>query len=142
MDLQLDKQICFSLYSASNAITRMYRPLLAKLDLTYLQYMVMIVLWERSTLNVKELGEYLRLDSGTLTPLLKRLENKQLVARKRSSTDERVRQISLTKSGAALQQRAKSIPEELACSLGLPKSDAMEIKRLCDKLLRASQQTA
>ena len=142
MDLQLDKQICFSLYSASNAITRMYRPLLAKLDLTYLQYMVMIVLWERNTLNVKELGEYLRLDSGTLTPLLKRLENKQLVARKRSSIDERVRQISLTKSGAALQQQAKSIPEELACSLGLPKSDAMEIKRLCDKLLRASQQTA
>ena len=137
--LKLDNQVCFSLYSASNAITRMYRPLLNRLDLTYLQYMVMMVLWEHKTLNVKELGEYLRLDSGTLTPLLKRLEAKQLVLRKRSDIDERVRQISLTGSGEALKQTAKTIPQELACSLSLPRADVLEIKRLCDKLLLTTQ---
>ena len=138
--LRLDKQICFPLYSASNMITRAYRPLLKKLDLTYLQYIVMMVLWEHKTLNVKELGDRLRLDSGTLTPLLKRLEVKQLVERKRCENDERVRQISLTKSGATLKLSAETIPQELACRLSLSVDEALEMKRLCDKLLASAEQ--
>ena len=112
--LKLDQQVCFSLYSASNMISRAYRPLLNKLDLTYLQYIVMMVLWEHKSLNVSELGQRLHLDSGTLTPLLKRLEAKQLVVRKRGESDERVRQISLTNSGAALKKSAETIPLAIA----------------------------
>lgn len=137
--LKLDQQVCFSLYSASNTVTRAYRPLLEQLDLTYLQYMVMMVLWEHKTLNVKELGKRLRLDSGTLTPLLKRLEAKQLVLRKRGENDERVRQISLTKSGAALKKGAQSIPRELASLVNLSRKDGLELKRLCDKLLASTE---
>ena len=95
--LLFDKQICFPLYSAANAMVRAYRPLLAELDITYLQYMVLMVLWQESSLNVRELGQRLTLDSGTLTPLLKRLDSKGLVERKRSIEDERVRVISITK---------------------------------------------
>jgi DNA-binding MarR family transcriptional regulator len=96
--LLLENQICFPLYSAANALVRAYRPLLEDLDLTYLQYVVLMVLWEDSSLNVKELGERLGLDSGTLTPLLKRLEGKGLVDRRRSETDERARIITVTLS--------------------------------------------
>jgi DNA-binding MarR family transcriptional regulator len=133
--LKLDQQVCFSLYSASNMISRAYRPLLNKLDLTYLQYIVMMVLWEHKSLNVSELGQRLRLDSGTLTPLLKRLEAKQLVVRKRGESDERVRQISLTSSGAALSKSAETIPLEIAARVNISREDALELKRLCDKLL-------
>lgn len=133
--LKLDQQVCFSLYSASNMISRAYRPLLSKLDLTYLQYIVMMVLWDHKTQTVSELGERLRLDSGTLTPLLKRLEAKQLVLRKRGKTDERVRQISLTSSGAALRKNAETIPLEIATRVNISMADALELKRLCDKLL-------
>ena len=133
--LKLNRQVCFSLYSASNMISRAYRPLLNKLDLTYLQYIVMMVLWEHKTLNVSELGERLRLDSGTLTPLLKRLEAKQLVLRKRGKSDERVRQISLTRRGAALSKSAETIPLEIAARVNISMEDALELKRLCDKLL-------
>lgn len=138
--LKLDQQICFSLYSASNTVIRAYRPLLEKLDLTYLQYIVLMVLWEHESLNVKELGQRLRLDSGTLTPLLKRLEAKQLVSRKRGESDERVRQISLTSRGAALEKSAESIPRELAACVNLSREDALELKRLCDKLLVPADQ--
>jgi len=133
--LKLDQQVCFSLYSASNTVTRAYRPLLEKLDLTYLQYIVMMVLWEHKTLNVTELGQRLRLDSGTLTPLLKRLEFKELVTRKRGASDERVRQISLTRKGTALKKSAETIPRELATCVNLSREDGLELKRLCDKLL-------
>jgi DNA-binding MarR family transcriptional regulator len=109
--LLFDNQICFPLYSAANAVVRAYRPLLKKLDITYLQYMVLMLLWEESKLNVKELGQRLRLDSGTLTPLLKRLEHKGLVTRSRSEVDERVRIISITKRGLALKAKARDIPE-------------------------------
>lgn len=133
--LKLEQQLCFSLYSASNMISRAYRPLLDKLDLTYLQYIVMMVLWEHKSLNVSELGQRLRLDSGTLTPLLKRLETKQLVVRKRGKTDERVRQISLTRRGAALRKSAESIPLEIVTRVNISREDGLELKRLCDKLL-------
>jgi DNA-binding MarR family transcriptional regulator len=135
--LLFDKQICFPLYSAANAVVRAYKPLLKDLDITYLQYMVLMLLWEESSLNVKELGERLRLDSGTLTPLLKRLDAKGLVTRNRSEIDERVRIISITKPGLALKAKARRIPEQLACTIGLSKSKGREFKKLCEQLLAA-----
>lgn len=132
-----DNQICFPLYSAANAIVRAYRPLLKELGITYLQYMVLMLLWEESQLNVKELGQRLRLDSGTLTPLLKRLEQKGFVTRSRSEYDERVRLISITKQGRALKAKARDIPEQLVCTIGLPKSKGKELKKLCEQLLAA-----
>jgi DNA-binding MarR family transcriptional regulator len=132
-----DNQICFPLYSAANAMVRAYRPLLKELDLTYLQYMVLLLLWEEPQLNVKELGQRLRLDSGTLTPLLKRLEQKGFVTRSSSEVDERVRIISITKQGRALKAKARDIPEKLACTIGLPKSKGQEFKQMCEQLLTA-----
>jgi DNA-binding MarR family transcriptional regulator len=132
-----DNQICFPLYSAANAMVRAYRPLLKELDLTYLQYMVMMLLWEEAKLNVKELGQRLRLDSGTLTPLLKRLEQKGFVTRSRSKLVERVRIISITKQGRALKAKAQDIPEKLACTIGLSKSKGKEFKQMCEQLLAA-----
>lgn len=133
--LRLENQVCFALYSASNAVTRAYRPLLEPLGLTYLQYMVMLLLWEHRSLNVKELGERLHLDSGTLTPLLKRLEGKQLVERRRGDSDERVRQISLTAEGAKLEEQAADVPAQLSCKLDLQRDQALEMKRLCELVL-------
>lgn len=136
-ELLFDNQICFPLYSAANAIVRAYRPLLDQLDLTYLQYMVLMVLWQESCLNVKELGQRLRLDSGTLTPLLKRLEAKGFVERTRSEVDERMRMISITKAGRALQSKARDIPHKLACTIGLPAARGEQLKKLCEQLLLA-----
>ena len=106
--LALDQQLCFALYSASRAVTRLYRPLLEALGLTYPQYLVMLVLWERGTVTVKELGQALDLDSGTLSPLLKRLEANGVVARVRSAADERSVLIAPTEAGAALREQATS----------------------------------
>lgn len=139
--LLFNNQICFPLYSAANAVVRAYRPLLKALDLTYLQYMVLMLLWQESKLNVKELGERLRLDSGTLTPLLKRLESKGLVTRSRSQVDERVRIISITKLGLALKDKAREIPTQLACTIGLSKAQGKEIKSMCEQLLAALDAT-
>ena len=133
--LLFDNQICFPLYSAANAMVRVYRPLLKELDVTYLQYMVLMLLWEKKTQNVKELGQQLRLDSGTLTPLLKRLEQKNLVTRSRSKTDERVRVITITKQGLALKIKARDIPGKLACKVGLPKPRIKEFNSMCLELL-------
>jgi DNA-binding MarR family transcriptional regulator len=132
----IEHQICFALYSASNAVLRAYRPLLDELDLTYLQYMTMIVLWKHAPLNVKEIGRKMHLDSGTLTPLLKRLEQKSLINRKRSRLDERVMEISLTAQGDELQQMAALVPEKLACKVELPEDDAQELKRITDFLVQ------
>jgi DNA-binding MarR family transcriptional regulator len=133
--LLFENQICFPLYSAANAMVRAYRPFLDELDITYLQYMVLMVLWQESSLNVKELGQRLRLDSGTLTPLLKRLEGKKLVDRKRSKEDERVRLISITKQGMKLKKQARDIPQKLACTIGLPKKKGIELRKLCEQFL-------
>ena len=133
--LQLDNQVCFPLYSAANAMIRAYRPVLDAIDLTYPQYLVMLTLWQYPRLTVTELGTKLRLDSGTLTPLLKRLEAKELVSRTRSSEDERVRIITLTERGTALKKQAQSIPESLRCQVNMPPERALELKNLCLELL-------
>ncbi|AQS40001.1 transcriptional regulator, MarR family [Shewanella psychrophila] len=131
--LSLDNQVCFSLYSASNAMVRAYRPLLNELDLTYPQYLAMLVLWQHQGISVKTLGEKLHLDSGTLTPLLKRLEAKGLVSRGRSEKDERVRVLHITQSGKTLEELAATIPEKMRCKLGVEPAVFTELKRLCDQ---------
>ncbi len=134
--LMLDKQICFSLYSASNAMSRAYQPLLKELGLTYLQYIVMMVLWEDLTMNVKALGKKVNLDSGTLTPLLKRLEGKGLVVRARGKDDERVRVISLSEQGATLRQAAEQVPSEMLCKSKMNIEELNSLKKYCDLLLK------
>lgn len=121
--LALDNQVCFALYAANRAVTARYRPLLTELGLTYPQYLVMLVLWEAAaadeSMRVSRLGERLRLDSGTLTPLLKRLEERGLVSRHRSAEDERVVTVAATAAGHALREQARSIPARLLCSTGV-----------------------
>src|SRR5262245_43156420 len=116
--LHLDEQLCFALYSASRALTRAYAPLLEPLGLTYPQYLALLVLWERDGLPVKQLGERLALDSGTLTPLLKRLEQQGMVERRRGQHDERIVRIHLTPAGRALRGKARKVPSEIACRAG------------------------
>ncbi|MGM3174400.1 MarR family winged helix-turn-helix transcriptional regulator [Dickeya lacustris] len=113
---RLDGQLCFALYSANLAMNKLYRRLLSELNLTYPQYLVMLVLWERDGLTVSELGERLFLDSATLTPLLKRLQSAGLLSRHRGVQDERQVLIMLTDEGRALQQRAKAVPEGVFCA--------------------------
>jgi DNA-binding MarR family transcriptional regulator len=117
--LELDKQVCFALYSATRAVTQLYRPVLDALGLTYPQYLVMLVLWERGASLVKELGQALELDSGTLSPLLKRLEAQGYVRRERCVDDERAVRIHLTEQGAALRARASSVPSRIAGATGM-----------------------
>ena len=114
--LQLDRQLCFALYSSSLAMTKLYKPLLAPLGLTYPQYLAMLVLWEGDGVSVSQLGQRLSLDSGTLTPLLKRLEQQGLVERRRASDDERRVDLFLTPAGLKLRAQALDIPERLACA--------------------------
>jgi DNA-binding MarR family transcriptional regulator len=136
--LQLEDQLCFALYNASRALTRAYAPLLAPLGVTYPQYLVLLVLWERDGLPVKELGDRLTLDSGTLTPLLKRLEHQGLVERQRGEDDERIVRIHLTPDGRALRGKARKIPMELACSAGYELGNERSVRdliRLRDELI-------
>lgn len=125
--LRLDRQICFPLYAASNLINRLYRPVLSELGLTYPQYLVMLALWEHSPRTVGALGEALYLDSGTLTPLLKRMEQAGLVTRQRDPEDERRVQVSLTQEGQALKARARRVPETLAAGF---EGDPNDVERL------------
>jgi DNA-binding MarR family transcriptional regulator len=117
--LRLDRQLCFALYGAANRVTRLYRPMLDALGLTYPQYLAMLVLWEASPRTVGALGEALDLESSTLTPLLKRLETQGLVARARDPEDERRVIVTLTEAGAALREKAKAVPEQLFCKLNI-----------------------
>ncbi|WP_298635645.1 MarR family transcriptional regulator [uncultured Umboniibacter sp.] len=133
--LRLDNQVCFPLYSAANEVVRAYRPHLAEYDLSYLQYLVLMVLWEANELEVKALGAKLNLDSGTLSPLLKRMEAKGLVLRKRGRIDERVRLISTTQKGEEIRHAATDIPQRVACQLGLDIDELTVLKRLCEKVL-------
>lgn len=139
--LALDGQLCFALYAASRAVTRAYAPLLAPLGLTYPQYLAMLVLWERDGLSpglsVKDLGARLGLDSATLTPLLKRLERQQLIARERSTADARVVHVALTAAGRELRVRAAAVPIGIACAAGFDPADPAalrELARLRDEL--------
>jgi DNA-binding MarR family transcriptional regulator len=136
--LRLDNQICFAIYSAAHAFNRVYKPLLDRLGLTYPQYLAMLVLWERDGVPVKEIGERLFLDSGTLTPLLKRLESAGLVKRTRSTEDERQVLIALTPQGQALRDKARAVPSSIlaASECSVPELLAMknEIVALRDRL--------
>ncbi|HYC42999.1 MAG TPA: MarR family transcriptional regulator [Noviherbaspirillum sp.] len=116
--LALENQFCFALYSASLAMTKTYKPFLDKLGLTYPQYLVMLVLWQQDDVLVKTIGEKLFLDSGTLTPLLKRLEASSLIQRTRDAADERQVRITLTKEGRALKKKAQCIPHDILCASG------------------------
>ncbi len=120
----LDEQLCFALYSAGLALTKAYRPILEPLDLTYPQYLVMMCLWQRDGLPVRELGQRLHLDSGTLTPLLKRLEARGLLARTRDVADERRVLVTLTDDGRRLGERAAAIPPQVLRASGLSKEEA------------------
>lgn len=142
--LTLDSQLCFSLYSASLAMNKLYRGLLADLGLTYPQYLVMVVLWEQEGLRVQEIGERLYLDSATLTPLLKRLEKAGLVRRVRSTDDERSVLVSLTAAGRSLKRRAHAVPPQVLCAMFAPSEQASgaaslqkALRRLRDRLLAA-----
>lgn len=126
--LALHNQLCFALYSASHAMTRTYKPMLDKLGLTYPQYLVMLVLWEQDGVLVKDIGNLLYLDSGTLTPLLKRLETAGLVERKRDKVDERQVRISLTAAGKALRAAAEEVPVQILCASGQTVEDLMRIR--------------
>jgi MarR family transcriptional regulator, organic hydroperoxide resistance regulator len=136
--LRLDNQICFAVYSAAHAFNRVYKPLLDRLGLTYPQYLVMLVLWERDNIPLKDIGERLFLDSGTLTPLLKRLEAADLIKRTRSTEDERQVLIELTRDGHALREKAKAVPQSIlaasACSVGELVAIKNEIVALRDRL--------
>lgn len=130
----LDNQLCFALYSASLAMTKLYKPLLEALGLTYPQYLVMLVLWEQDGMSVSALGERLSLDSGTLTPLLKRMELAGLLVRQRSAEDERRVQVSLTPMGAELQARAASVPGCVVAQTGCPRPELMALKQQLKQL--------
>ena len=133
--LLLDNQVCFLLYGASNTVIRHYRPLLEKLDLTYPQYLVMMVLWETDGVSVKDIGIRLHLNSGTLTPLLKRLAAKGFLERRRSEQDERVRVLKLTDTGAALKAQALTVPSEMKCKLQLDLDELIMLRKLCEKVV-------
>ncbi|MFF0783407.1 MarR family winged helix-turn-helix transcriptional regulator [Streptomyces sp. NPDC003720] len=135
--LRLDRQICFSLHAASRAFNGVYRVILKDLGLTYPQYLVLLVLWEHGDLPVKKLGEHLRLDSGTLSPLVKRLEAAGLVTRERSARDERSVSVRLTGQGAALRERALEVPRRIATATGFDLAEIGELRERLDRLTGA-----
>ncbi|WP_107082807.1 MarR family winged helix-turn-helix transcriptional regulator [Streptomyces resistomycificus] len=132
--LRLDRQICFSLHAASRAFNGVYRVILKELGLTYPQYLVMLVLWEQGELPVKKLGEHLRLDSGTLSPLLKRLEAGGLVRRERSVRDERSVEVRLTEEGVALRERALQVPRRIVEVTGFDPDEIRDLRERLDQL--------
>ncbi|TDX86225.1 MarR family winged helix-turn-helix transcriptional regulator [Epilithonimonas xixisoli] len=134
--LKLDKQLCFSVYVLHREIMQCYRPILKNIGLTYPQYIAMMALWEKDDLTVNQVGELLQLDNGTLTPLLKRLESKNLLTRKRSKEDERVVKIHLTENGKKLKEKATCIPIELAKAMNLSLEEMTQLKALSDKVVK------
>ena len=135
--LKLENQLCFPLYACAKEIVRRYKPLLDPLDLTYTQYIAMMVLWEKKELTVKQLGECLWLDSGTLTPVLKKLTAKGYVKRTRSEADERSVVLTLTAGGEALRQRALSVPAALASCLPVTPEDALALHQLLGRVMES-----
>jgi MarR family transcriptional regulator, organic hydroperoxide resistance regulator len=134
MSSGLEQMVCFNLYAASRAMTGLYRPALDALGLTYPQYIALRVIWHRGRLTVRDLGTALHLDSGTLSPLLKRLEHQGLIQRARGTDDERTVWISPTAAGAALEQRAADIPERLACALDLTIEEFTQLHHLLSRI--------
>lgn len=138
--LKLENQICFKIYSAEREITKLYRNLLEELDVTYPQYLVMLVLWEGKSVTVKELGQKLFLDSGTLSPMLKRMEGNGLIERRRSLEDERTVIISLTKKGEDLKDKAQCIPSRLLENLSLDLKELNNLNQTLSTILTRIQQ--
>lgn len=135
--LKLENQLCFPLYACAKEVVRCYKPFLDQMDLTYTQYIVMMVLWEKKEMNVKTLGDCLYLDSGTLTPLLKRLELKGLITRERSLQDERALKVTITEKGARLREIAMEIPEKIQSSMRLDPEELRVLYSLLYKTLEA-----
>ncbi len=133
--LKLENQLCFPLYACSREVVKRYKPFLDKLDLTYTQYIAMMVMWEKKCVNVKELGEYLYLDSGTLTPLLKKLELKGLLTRVRSEKDERNLVVTITDKGEKLKDKAVEIPMQIAGCTNLTAEEGIQLYKILYKIL-------
>ncbi len=133
--LKLENQLCFPLYACARTVIKQYKPFLDELDLTYTQYITMMVLWERTSLTAKELGDILFLDSGTLTPLLKKLESKGLLTRRRAVLDERSLIVTVTEAGMALRERAVTVPERMAACSTLSPADGAELSRILRSML-------
>lgn len=135
--LKLENQLCFPLYVCAKEIVKLYKPYLDELDLTYTQYITMMVLWEYEQIHVKELGELLYLDSGTLTPVLKKLEQKGYISRVRSTEDERVLNVALTKQGIQLKDAAVEIPKKVGKCVKLNEEEARLLYQLLHKIMAA-----
>lgn len=133
--LKLENQLCFPLYACSKEVVRKYKPFLEELDLTYTQYITMMVMWEKKSINVKMLGKCLYLDSGTLTPVLKKLESKGYITRKRSEEDERNLCVEVTEAGENLKKQAVTIPEKIGACVQLEPEDAIQLYKLLYKIL-------
>ena len=133
--LKLENQLCFPLYACAKEIVKAYKPYLDELDLTYTQYITMMVMWEHKELRVKEVGEYLYLDSSTLTPLLKRLEEKGYISRRRSTEDERDLIVSITEAGTALREKALTVPARLAACVDLEPEKAQQLYGILYEIL-------
>ncbi|MFC4599153.1 MarR family winged helix-turn-helix transcriptional regulator [Cohnella hongkongensis] len=140
--LQLDNQLCFAIYACAREMTKLYHPLLRKLGLTYTQYIALLVLWEEGRVTVKRLGQRLYLDSGTLTPLLKKLEQMGLITRTRDPQDERSVIAELTDAGVRLKEKAREIPEQLFCRAGVSPGEANRLREQITGLLRKAQGAA
>lgn len=138
--LKLENQLCFPIYACAREVIKLYKPFLDELGLTYTQYISMLVLWERKCVSVKELGQCLHLDSGTLTPLLKKLEAKGLLNRRRSEKDERSLLVTLTDAGEKLRERAVEVPGKMGQCVTLDPDEAQTLYRLLYKMLRAMPQ--
>lgn len=137
--LRLKNQLCFPLYACARKVVNAYRPFLDKIGLTYTQYIAMMVMWEENTISIKELGHRLRLDSGTLTPVLKKLETAGYISRTRSTKDERIVILNLSESGKALKKQAEHIPQQMACCMDSSSAEKMskeERKALYDALYK------
>lgn len=137
--IKLDNQLCFPLYAYSKEVIRAYKPILEEFDLTYTQYICLMALWEHGKMSVKDLGSLLYLDSGTLTPVLKKLEAKGYIERRRNREDERILDVSLTGLGLDLREKALSIPPKMVCALNLSDDEIEELKRLVNKAIGRMQ---
>ena len=133
--LDLDRQVCHSLYSAANALVRAYRQMLEKLDLTYPQYVVMMSLWQKDGVSISNLSAHTRFDAGTLTPLLRRLQDKRLIGVKVAKGDERRKIVSVSRQGRSLKKSAEKVPGQIACAVDMPAEDALKLKGLCETLV-------
>jgi len=133
--LKIENQLCFPLYACAKEVVKKYKPFLDEIGLTYTQYIVMMVLWEQKSINVKSLGEYLYLDSGTLSPLLKKMESQGLISRERASSDERNIIVTVTEKGSELQDKSSMIPDKIRKCIALSTEEALTLYKLLYKVL-------